>query len=550
MKPGENHKLGRNDPCTCGSGKKYKACCARTEAKFSQGLKPEREVWRQQARRAVAGGDFSEAEHWFRRLHSAKPNDPQVLAGLGQSLCWQGRRREGIGYLLKSAKILERQVSKSGDPRLILELSGQMMHWGEPLPAERLARLAVRLAPRSPAALNNLALCLSRIHREDEALPVSRQACELLPDDPGCNILLATLEARLGRRDTCLARLQHVIALDHDPDQTARAWLETGVVLDQMGRYGEAFAAFSRSAEARRHSAKLAALDRELLFDSIRQSHEAIDPLLGRWPVDGVVNDGLPVPAFLMGFLRSGTTLTEQVLGAHPDVLVTDESGIVHELTLELGRISGVTGNQAQAVRTLEVEPLRQLRQFFWRRMREEYGDDALCKQLVDKNALNTLQLGLISVVFPEAKILFALRDPRDVCLSCFGQAFAPAPATVNLLSWQGIARQYAAVMGYWLAIRETMPPSSWLELRYEDTVGDFETAYRGVFAFLGLEWRPEVGRFHERAKGRFISTPSYAAVAQPLYSGAIARWKHYENQLGEITPLLEPFIAAFGYSG
>ena len=171
-----------------------------------------------------------------------------------------------------------------------------------------------------------------------------------------------------------------------------------------------------------------------------------------------------------------------------------------------------------------------------------------MLKQVVDKNALNTIDLGVISVVFPEAKIVFALRDPRDICISCFMQAFSPAPATVNLLSWEGISRQYSAVMGYWLTLRDNIQPT-FLELRYEATVANFEATYRQVFDFLGVAWHPEVVQFHKRTKGRYISTPSFSAVSDPIYTSAVARWKHYKKQFSPIIKELEPFIKAFGYS-
>jgi len=502
----------------------------------------------QQVRHALAQSDYGEAEHWLRQLQAAKPNDASVLASLGQSLCWQGRRREGLGYLVKAARQLERQALKSRAPQLAVELSGQLVHWGEIQVAERLARMAVALSPDSPFALNNLAVCLSRVSRYAEALPVSRRVCKMLPDDPGCNILLAIIEFRSGLLDDARSRLNRVIEQNREPAQTARAWLEAGVIFDKLGRYEEAFEAFSHTAEINAALIPPSSAMSGQLFEALRRNSSGFnEKLLKRWPASAVAEDGLPAPAFLLGFLRSGTTLTEQVLGAHPRLLTTDECGIVHELTLELERISGKSGDHAAALETLDLAQLRHLRNFYWKRMGEEYGEEAMVKQLVDKNALNTMELGVISVVFPEAKILFALRDPRDVCLSCFMQAFSPSPATVNLLTWEGIARQYAAVMEHWLGLRSHIQPS-YLEIRYEDTVGDFEPTYRRVYEFLGVEWHPEATRFHERAKGRYIATPSFSAVTQPLYGTAVARWKHYERHFVPILPKLEPFIEAFGY--
>jgi tetratricopeptide (TPR) repeat protein len=503
----------------------------------------------QHAQEAIARSDFAQAEAWFRLLHKAKPTDAYFLASLGQSLCWQNRLKEGKDYLVRSAKLLERQAAKTRNFRLTQELSAQLLHWGEVKTAERLARLALSLTPDSASALNNLVMCLTRVNRNEEALPLSRQVCEMLPEHPGCHILLALIEAKTGSIDQALQRLQKVIKRNLEAEQTARAHLEMGVILDNLGRYEEAFAALTTAAEGNSARLNQHPANRDELFTTLaRNSENFTIPLLQRWSVRQLCSDRLPVPAFLMGFLRSGTTLTEQVLAAHPQLITTDESSIVHELTRELQKLTGIDNDSALALNALKEADLRQLRQFYWRRMREEYGPQVMLKQVVDKNALNTIDLGVISVVFPEAKIIFALRDPRDICISCFMQAFSPAPATVNLLSWEGIARQYSAVMGYWLTLRDNIQPT-FLELRYEDTVANFEATYRQVFDFLGVVWHPEVTQFHELAKGRYISTPSFAAVSEPIYTKAVARWKPYEKQFAPIIEELEPFIKAFGYS-
>ncbi len=550
MNQSVSHKLGRNDPCVCGSGKKYKACCARSSIALTghtANVIDINSVY-QQAQQAIAQADFTTAELLFRQLHTAKPTDAYFLASLGQALCWQNRRRDGVGYLLQAAKLLERQALKTRDPRLAQELSAQLLHWGEVNAAERLARLVVSLAPNAPAALNNLVLCLTRVSRNAEALPFAKKVAELLPNNPGCQVLLALIEDKTQQTASALTRLESVIERNLDPEQTARAYLEMGGVLDKLGRYDEAFIALTKASEG--HSALLIQhpAQREYLFEVLEQNSTGFTPaLLQRWSIEEVTADHLPAPAFLMGFLRSGTTLTEQVLGAHPQIIATDESSIVHELVQELEKLTGIKQNTAVAVKALKLADIQGLRQFYWRRMQEEYGPEVMRKQLLDKNALNTMDLGVISVIFPEAKIIFALRDPRDICVSCFMQAFSATPATVNLLSWSGIARQYSAVMGYWLAIRAAIQPS-YLQLRYEDTVADFEGTYRQVFEFLNLPWHAGVEQFHERAKGKYISTPSFAQVAQPVYNKAVARWKHYEPEFATVIQDLQPYIKEFGY--
>lgn len=548
MTPPASPKLGRNDPCPCGSGKKYKVCCA-SSASYITAQTDQVQILQQAAQQAITQADFAKAEQCYRQLHILKPNDAYIIASLGQALCWLHRRHEGIGYLLAAAKSVEQHTAQSKDPRFAIDLSSQLLYWGEIRMAERLARLAVLLAPDSVSALNNLVLCLMRINRHAEALPLSRRVCLLLPNQPGCNILLAIIESQLGDTEQALSRLHRVIERNDAPDQTARACLEMGVMLDKLGLYEEAFAALTNAANI--HAALLTghSLNREQIFTTLQRNKLGFDAaLLSKWHVDVLVDDGLPAPAFLMGFLRSGTTLTERVLEAHPNLLTTDESSIIFELTQQLQTMSGIADDHASALQSLDKQQIKQLRQFYWQRMRAEYGEQVMHKQVVDKNALHTIDLGVISVIFPEAKILFALRDPRDISISCFMQAFTLAPATVNLLSWEGIARQYAAVMDFWLALRGMIQPTC-LELRYEDTVAEFEATYRRVFTFLGVEWFPDVAQFHERAKGSYISTPSFAAVSQPIYNKAVARWKCYEQQMTPILPLLERFITAFGYS-
>jgi tetratricopeptide (TPR) repeat protein len=502
----------------------------------------------QQAQQAVARSDFASAELYFRQLVAAKPKDAYFQASLGQALCWLNRRRLGVEHLLKAARLLGRQASKTRDPQFLVQLSGQLAHWGEMTTAERLARQAVALLPKSPVTLNNLVLCLSRLNRNAEALPLSQQVCQLLPEHPGCNIMLAILEAKLLDPEQALARLERIIAQNAEPEQTARAWLEKATILDKASRYDAAFFAMSKAGEMHAALSPYSPQQREMIYDTLERNKAGFDQsLLQRWPKQTLIDDNLPAPAFLMGFLRSGTTLSEQVIGSHPQLIATDESTVIHEISQELERITGISGDHSKALAALRVPEIKQLRQFYWQRMREEYGDEVMQKQLIDKNALHTIELGLISVIFPEAKILFALRDPRDICLSCFMQAFSPSPATANLTSLPNIARQYQAVMDYWLAIREHIQPN-YLDLRYEDTVNDFEVTFRQVFTFLGVDWHTNALKFHQRAQNRYISTPSFSAVSQPIYTSAVKRWLNYQEHIQIVEPQLQAYIEAFGY--
>ena len=541
-------KPRRHDPCPCGSGKKYKQCCGVLLPLLANPVTDAVKEQLSEARKAVCTGDLSQAEYCFRQVLSVTPQQAEALAGLGQCLCWRQQSREGLAFLNSAAVVLQQEAQATGTIRPLIDLGIQLLHWGDVQAALELAETSVQLVPDNAAALNQLALCYSRMNRDKDALPHARSACQLLPDDPGCNILLAILDTRQGQLTAAKNRLEHVLNVCRDTEQSARAQLELGVVFDKLGDVDRAFAAFTIANTQQLTLPALQAIDAESIFTAINANQAGFDvALLQRWPVELLAADALPVPVFLFGFLRSGTTLTEQVLAAHPAILTSNEEPFIAELITELRRDHLTTETIPEILRQLTLDNVRHLRRFYWQRVTEKYPEQHIKKCFIDKMALNSIEAGLISYLFPEAKILFALRDPRDVCLSCYMQAFSPSVATINLLSWTGVAKQYAAVMGYWLNIRDALAPTV-MTLRYEDTVNDFETTYRNVFDFLGVAWHADCAQFYTQVAGRYIATPSFSAVSQPLYKTAAGRWRNYEPYFPLILPQLQRFIEAFAY--
>jgi len=165
----------------------------------------------------------------------------------------------------------------------------------------------------------------------------------------------------------------------------------------------------------------------------------------------------------------------------------------------------------------------------------------------LDKNPTLTLLLPGMLRLFPETKLLIALRDPRDVVVSCFMQYLPLNTNSVCFLTLERTARRYAHDMGIWLKLRE-MIGTPWLEVRYEDCVADLEREARRTLDFLGLPWDPQVLQYRERLKAKAVSSPTYEAVSKPLYTSAIGRWKNYRKFLEPCLAILQPFIEAFGY--
>ena len=166
---------------------------------------------------------------------------------------------------------------------------------------------------------------------------------------------------------------------------------------------------------------------------------------------------------------------------------------------------------------------------------------------LIDKNPSLTAQIPAITRIFPEHKILVALRDPRDVCLSCFMQPLQLNVVTANYLSIPDTFMEYAGVMQQWLTFRDRLA-NPWLEVQYEDMVEDIGAVARSAVNFLGLPWDEKVLGFEAHIKSKLVRSPTYAAVSQPIYKTAQGRWRHYAKYLEPHLAHLEPFIQAFGY--
>jgi len=201
----------------------------------------------------------------------------------------------------------------------------------------------------------------------------------------------------------------------------------------------------------------------------------------------------------------------------------------------------------AQKLKALDLAGAKRLRQAYWAYARGRYGPDAERPLFIDKFTMNTLDIGVINVVFPDARVIFMHRDPRDICLSCVLQLMVPTPATVHLLTWRETAMFYALAMDWWLHVRELLTLRR-IEVRYEDAVSDFEAAYRPVFEFLDLKWDPRAIAFHERAKGQFIASPSRNQVSKPLFSSSVGRWRRYEARFAEVADLIDPLVDELGY--
>ena len=496
---------------------------------------------------AAQARNVREAIGWFRKAVAEDPGNPNARAWLGQSLCRAGQRMDGLAMLRTAAHDFLPAPPAPARIDEALHTLTEIQGWGDFGTALKLSRLAAAAAPDDARAHQLMAVTCGQLNLTDEALAAAARALELAPDQPMMRVLQGSLQADAGRYAEARATLEGVLAAGAPERETFRAHKELARVLDALGEPGEVFAHVEAAAQIAPQLLEFRSHDPRMIPAMIDANFDGFDrELLSRWTAADFAGER-PAPVFIAGFYRSGTTLTQQVLATHPDVFVADEAALIWDMKSELDRMVPGPAPAAQKLRGLDLAGAKRLRQAYWAYARGRYGPDAERAVFVDKFTMNTLDIGVINVVFPDARVIFMQRDPRDVCLSCVMQLMVPTPATIHLLTWRGTAMFYALAMDWWLHVRELLTLRL-IEVRYEDAVSDFEASYRKVFEFLDLKWSPKALDFHERARGTFIASPSRNQVSKPLYSSAVGRWRRYEGRMAEVADLLDPLVEDLGY--
>jgi hypothetical protein len=332
------------------------------------------------------------------------------------------------------------------------------------------------------------------------------------------------------------------------PDWACEAWGEIALMKDAQEDYEgaiEAIEACKRSQRAR-EGVHWAISQKGFHFLS-----ELIDSITRadfvRWRDE--LSDVAPARvALLTGFPRSGTTLLEQVLDAHPELVSSEERDFLgNEL------IRSVTAYRPETpilavLNELTRARIAEERKRYFQAMEYLLGEPVGERMHLDKNPAYNLIVPALLRVFPEARLLLAIRDPRDVVLSCYLRYLPLNAVSVRFLDVKRTAERYALDMRGWLRFRELID-APWRQIRYEDAVADVETQARAALETLGLAWDEQVLGYRQRLhESKRVTSPSYEAVAEPIYTRAIGRWRHYEQIMAPALETLRPFIREFGY--
>lgn len=498
-------------------------------------------VLRLVARGLEEDGRLQDAAALSHRATVVAPRQPDLWMEYGDRLRKLGRLEDA----LRAAR--EALALASGSYLVQLNVAGAHLVLSNFAAATEHAQRALALCSRSPEALSTLAIICARQNRMAPARDFALRALALSPGLPGAEIVMAKAEMAQASPAVAVRRLERLVSRrEIGEGHRAEALTALGDALDAVRQPARAFAAYAASNMIMGRRADAAGVgDSRTALDHARELEcyfRAADP--NRWRTR-ISNGGCRIAGshvFLVGFPRSGTTLLENALAGHPDIVALEEADALARAggnlladAASLDRLAKLGGEEARAAGDI-----------YWRRVAELAPRATEAKVFIDKMPVQTVALPLIMQLFPRAKILFARRDPRDVVLSCFRRLFGINAVMAQFLTLEGAARYYDQVMRLgWLY--EQMLALDLHVVRHEDLVADFDGELGRILDFFELAWDDRVRDFAGRAI--HSKTPSATQIARGLNADGVGAWRRFQREMAPVLPLLEPWAARFGYS-
>ncbi len=461
-----------------------------------------------------------------------------------------GSRALGARFEIRRAEsLLERLIQIGAEKPDIVHLVGQSYRMiFRPDKAMECFERVLTMTKEIPDAYLELSILYERRHRLEEALSLIEDCLRNEPDYFEAQLFKAKLLRRLKEPAAAELLLRKLAAgAQAHPMVRAQAWADIAQVHDQREEFEHAMQAMLRCKQILLQCEGSLIQESGAVLGHLRGLTESLTPEhFSRWGEQG--RGFVPQrTAVLTSFPRSGTTLLEQVLDSHSGVISSDErEAFARDIFPAMWMTPSTPLPTAESFDAIPLERLALLRQRYLDYMAAALNEPIGHRIHLDKNPPLTLVLPGFLRLFPETRVIIALRDPRDVVVSCFMQYLPLNPNSVCFLTLERTAQRYANDMAVWRKLRE-MIASPWLEVRYEETVADLEKEARRTVEFLGLPWESQVLKYRERLD-KVVGSPTYEAVRQPLYTRAIGRWKNYQKFLEPYLPILQASIEAFEY--
>jgi tetratricopeptide (TPR) repeat protein len=487
-------------------------------------------------------GALAEAETYARNLVRLAPRNPQAHNLLALVLTESNRPHSGEYHYRQVLALLEKP-----DAVLLANLAWNLKTQGRMQEARGLYEQSVSLNPDVLQTWLGWARLEDADRNPARAHELLDRAEKVSPGAASVRLLRAVLYGHEGKLEQALAEIDSIADAVGDAGLGANELLEKGRLLDRLRRPQEAFAAFAAGKKKARD-----ALGHGYLAD---QANELVRRLKGFFTAERLAHlprarrkEGEPQPIFILGFPRSGTTLLEQMLSAHPEISAGDELPLIHDIAQSLQRVLNSPLPYPEALAELWMaeyrDALDELRDTYLKRAREMGIIREGARWFTDKMPLNETHLGLIALLFPASPLIHLVRHPLDVVLSAYSIHLTHGYFCAFEL--ESIAQHYALIADLVAHYRSEMT-LRYMQIRYEDLVARPKHALQRILAHIGVPFHANCLNFSENR--RYARTPSYAQVAEPLYDRAVFRYREYLEPLRPVIPILAPIAQRMGYT-
>jgi tetratricopeptide (TPR) repeat protein len=487
--------------------------------------------------------DFESARAVLDRARSLAPQDAEVRLRYAEA-CYRSLHNDDAVAALADWRTLELM-----GPRVLAQIGQLLVNLGRQKEGAEALGLALADSSADSSTVVTGIETFERINRLDDAhaliarLESNPQSVAAVAED--LLIIRARLAQRAGDHENA-ARLykQALLAIEDDSLKYTELF-PLAQSLDALGRFDESWATLQQA-----HRSQLDYLRRAAPGQALTGAPPMLITQHGCDPDDVAAweDDAPPVedsPIFIVAFPRSGTTLLEVTLDAHPALQSMDEQPFIQDA---LDEILSLSADYPRRLARLTRPELAGLRAHYWRRAAGKVNLSASTR-LVDKNPLNILRLPVIRRLFPNSPVLLGVRHPCDVILSCYMQLFRAPEFALLCNSLPSIARGFQRTLDFWNRQSAILKPRA-LEVRYESLVANFDRDVRAIIDYLELPWDDRVLQPAESARRiGYISTPSYAQVMRPVSASSVGRWQHYAHAFASLIPAIQHLLDRWSYA-
>ncbi|MGD0191206.1 MAG: sulfotransferase [Rhizomicrobium sp.] len=484
-----------------------------------------------------------EAESLARRALAAKPGDPRQVAILEHNLAMALKQQERFDEAL-----LLFAAAQMRDPDLAAvdyNRANTLFQLGRVEESAQAFGQAVTRNPTHIEAIANHALASALVNDFSTARQRANQALAADPDNSIALIASAIVDAEQGAFAGAQSLLRRIM---DDPRNTAdrQVSFSLGFAADALERQGKCAHAFEiyKASNVMRRASQFGAVPSRVADEIARL--QAFFSTCDAWTRSERHAPGRSEPAehiFILGFMRSGTTLLQTVLSTDPNVVSIDEV----EFLTNPAREFLLTNDGLGRLERLSPSDAENWRSRYWKSV-SEAGFSVESKVFIDKMPFNSLRLPLIARLFPDAKVIFAVRDPRDVVISCFRRRFSPTSFSYEFMDLTDCANFYASTMKLTELYRSKLPLDIH-EHRYENMIDDFDTTIASACRFGRINWSPTMRDFSSEARRIDRRSASADQVRRGLYGDGAGQWRLYREELREVSHILDPWITHFGYT-